>query len=224
MRNWSWLLISALTAAAQAAPPGRVELNFEVLRNGSPVAEVTHRLEHDGRVYQLTETWSGKGLYALLGTARRTSRGMVRDDGLHPQEFRDERTGRRTARATFDWAANTMTLQYRGEARTEALPPDASDRLAFLFDFAFSAPPAQEVSFHLMDGRGKSRHVYRVDGSEQLATPAGSFETLRLVRRTDDELAEIWLATGRSYLPVRIRVTEKDGASYDQVVKQISPP
>jgi hypothetical protein len=27
MRNWSWLLISAAAAAAQAAPPERVELS-----------------------------------------------------------------------------------------------------------------------------------------------------------------------------------------------------
>jgi len=75
-----------------------------------------------------------------------------------------------------------------------------------------------------MDGRGKSRHVYTVEGTERLRTPAGEFHALRLVRRTDDEVAEIWLATERSYLPLRVRVTEKDGTRYDQVVVQISVP
>jgi hypothetical protein len=223
MRNWSWLLISAC-AAAHAAPPARVELSFEVLHNGSSVAQVAHRLQHDGHVYELTEAWSGRGLYALLGTARRTSRGRVGEEGLQPMEYRDERTGRRTARARFDWHAKTVTMQYKGDARVVPLPPDASDRLAFLFDFAFSPPPEGEISFHLMDGRGKSRHVYVVEGTEQLTTPAGPFEALRLVRRTDDEIAEIWLATRHSFLPLRIRVTEKDGTRFDQVVVQISVP
>jgi hypothetical protein len=223
MRNWSWLLISAV-AAVHAAPPERVELSFEVRHNGSSVAQVEHRLRHDGRVYELTETWSGKGLYALLGTARRTSRGIVAQDGLHPLEYRDERTARKTSRATFDWQAQTVTLQYKGEPRIVPLPPYASDRLAFLFEFAFSSPPAGEVPFHLMDGRGKSLHVYVVEGTERLATPAGEFDALRLARHTEGEVAEIWLATGRSYLPLRVRVTGKDGTRYDQVLTRISPP
>ncbi|MGH8740180.1 MAG: DUF3108 domain-containing protein [Burkholderiales bacterium] len=218
-----WLLIST-AAAVHAAPPERVELSFDVLHNGSSVARVEHRLQHDGRVYELTETWSGKGLYALLGTARRTSRGTIAHDGLQPQEYRDERTGRRTARARFDWQAQTVTLQYKGDPRVLPLPADASDRLAFLFDFAFSPPPAAQVTFHLIDGRGKSRHVYALDGRERLTTPAGQFEAFKLVRRTDGELAEIWLAAERSYLPLRIRVTEKDGALYDQVLTKISAP
>jgi hypothetical protein len=223
MRNWFWLLIST-AAAVDAAPPERVELSYEVAHNGSSVAQVAHRLHHDGRVYELTETWSGKGLYALLGSARRTSRGTIAPDGLQPVEYRDERTGRRTARARFDWQARTATLQYKGDPRVLALPPDASDRLAFLFDFAFSPPPNGEISFHLLDGRGKSRHVYAVDRTERLTTPAGQFETLKLVRRTDDERTEIWLAVDRSYLPLRVRVIEKDGGLFDQVVTRISTP
>jgi hypothetical protein len=223
MRNWFWLLISA-AAAVDAAPPERVELSYEVAHNGSSVAQVAHRLHHDGRVYELTETWSGKGLYALLGSARRTSRGTIAPDGLQPVEYRDERTGRRTARARFDWQARTATLQYKGDPRVLALPSDASDRLAFLFDFAFSPPPNGEISFHLLDGRGKSRHVYAVDRTERLTTPAGQFEALKLVRRTDDERTEIWLAVERSYLPLRVRVIEKDGGRFDQVVTRISTP
>lgn len=223
MRNWCWLLISA-AAAVHAAPPARVELSYDVRHNGSSVAQVVHRLQHDGSAYQLTETWSGKGLYALLGTAKRTSRGTIAPDGLHPVEYRDERTARKTARAHFDWQAHTATLQYKGEPRVLPLPPDASDRLAFLFDFAFSPPPSGEVAFDLFDGRGKSRHVYTVDGTQRLATPAGEFQALRLVRSSDDQTAEIWLAVERSYLPLRVRVTEKDGEQIDQLLTQISTP
>ena len=63
-----------------------------------------------------------------------------------------------------------------------------------------------------------------MEGRDRLQTPAGEFDTLRLVRRTRGELAEIWLATERSYLPVRVRVTENDGTRYDQVLVKISIP
>lgn len=224
MRNWSWLLISAvlLAASALAAPPGRVEIAYEIARNGTAVAEVLHLIEHNGRIYQVTETWKGRGLLALRGSAKRTSRGIVSAEGLKPLEFTDERTGRNTARAKFDWEAKTLVMQYKGEPRTEPLPARAHDRLAFLFDFAFAPPRTKEVTFDLLDGRGQSRHVYTVNGHERLTTPAGEFDALRLLRVANDERAEIWLAAEHSHLPLRILVVGKDGTRYDQVATKIS--
>lgn len=223
MRNWCWLLISAAVGAAHAAPPERVQITYEIARNGSAVAEVVHRMQHNGRLYELSETWKGKGLFALHGSAKRTSRGVVSAEGLKPLEFTDERTGRRTARAKFDWQAKTLTMEYRGEPRHQQLPERAHDRLAFLFDFAF-APlrPGGEVTFDLMDGRGQSRHVYSVNGRERLKIPAGEFDAIKVVRRTGDERAEIWLAAELSHLPLRVLVVHKDGTRYDQVATKIS--
>lgn len=223
MRNWCWLLISAALGAAHAAPPARVEIAYELARNGHAVADVMHRMQHNGRTYELTETWKGRGLFALRGSAKRTSRGVVSAQGLRPLEFTDERTGRRTARAQFDWAGKTMTMQYRGDPRREPLPARAHDRLAFLFDFAF-APlrSGAEVTFNLMDGRGQSQHVYSVNGRERLNVPAGEFNAIKVVRRTADELAEIWLAADLSHLPLRVLVVQKDGTRYDQVATRIT--
>src|SRR5438105_4802437 len=78
MRNWSWLLISVAGIAA-AEPPPRVELVFTLTRNGSVMAEVTEQLQYAGGNYQLTETGTGKGFYALLGSARRVSQGEDRE-------------------------------------------------------------------------------------------------------------------------------------------------
>ena len=45
-----------------------------------------------------------------------------------------------------------------------------------------------------------------------------SFEQVR-----DDKRAfDVWLATERSYLPVRIRYTEKDGTAFDSLVEAIN--
>jgi len=224
MRNWFWFLISALCWAVQAfaLPPQRVELAYDVARNGTIVAELLHVVEHNGRTYQITETWKGRGLLSLRGTAVRTSRGLIAPDGLKPLEFADERTGRNTARAKFDWEAKTITLQYRGEPRTEPLPAQAHDRLAFAFDFAFAPPRKGEVAFDLFDGRGLSRHVYTVGGRERVRTPAGEFDSLKITRGNEDERTDIWLAADLSYLPVRILVVEKNGTRYDQVATRIS--
>lgn len=230
MSSWCSLRIEALAvvlacfaAAAWAAPPRQVELSYETSRNGITLAQVTYALEHDARSYQITETTKGRGILALRGTARRTSRGIVTPEGLKPVEFTDERTGRNTARASFDWNAKTVTLQYKGEPRTEPLPPNAHDRLAFLLDLAF-APQRHEVVYDLFDGRGQSHHVYTNGGHERLKLPIGEFDALRFFRGSGDERSEVWLARELGYLPVRVLVTEKDGTRYEQVATKITTP
>ncbi|TMI21909.1 MAG: DUF3108 domain-containing protein [Betaproteobacteria bacterium] len=112
MRNWFLLLIS-VAALAQAAPPARVEIDYEVTRNGMALADIEHRFEHTGGAYQVTETWRGRGLFYLRGKIRRESRGAITAQGLQPLEYSDKRTGRDTERATFDWNAKTVTRSFR---------------------------------------------------------------------------------------------------------------
>lgn len=229
MRRSCWLLTSltaALSATAQTAPPARVELEYALLRNGWVMAEVVERLEHGNGTYRLTETWRGKGVYALLGRAQRTSAGNLRADGPQPREYVDERSGRDTQRVSFDWGANTITRRYKGATRTEPVPADTQDRLSFLLALAFSSQKGEPVSFHVADGRGMSRHTYKPNGRERVATPAGEFDAVKLTRKNEGsgEVAEIWLAADRGYLPVRIVVVEKDGTRYEHVATRISQP
>ena len=223
MRNWCWLLIS-LAGIAAAEPPPRLEMVLTMTRNGSTMAEVTERLEYAGGNYQLTETWKGKGIYALLGSARRVSQGSIEQGTLRPREFFDERSGRDTARAWFDWKAQTLTMQYKGNRASEPLPPNAQDRLSFLFALSLVPGKADSVSYTIADGKGLSRHVYKVVGRERVRVPAGEFDAVKLARGGEDrESAEFWLAAERNYIPVRLLVVEKDGTRYEQVATRISP-
>ena len=217
------LLCAAFAGAAWPAPPRHVELTYETARNGTVLAEVHYLLEHDGRTYRITETTKGRGILAFRGTIRRTSRGIVSPEGLKPVEFADERTGRNTARANFDWDQKTVTQQYKGEPRVEPLPPRAHDRLAWLFDFAF-APPGREAVFNVFNGRGQSHHVYTLAGTERVKTPLGELEALRFMRGSGDERTEVWFARKLDFLPVRLLVLEQDGTRYEQLATKISPP
>ena len=223
MRNWLWLLIS-VAGLAFAEPPPRLEVTYLLTRNGSAMAEVVERLEYSNGNYQLTETWKGKGIYALLGSARRVSQGTISHNVLRPREFFDERSGRDTARAWFDWKTQTLTMQYKGNRGTEPLPANAQDRLSFLFALSLLPGNGDSVSYSIADGKGLSRHTYKVVGRERLRTPAGEFDTVKVARQGDDrETAELWLASERSYIPVRLLIQEKDGNRYDQFATALSP-
>jgi len=229
MRKSFWPLTSLLFAAAalaQPVPPLRIEIEYELTRNGSTMAEVVDRLELGNGAYQMTETWRGRGIYSLLGRAKRTSEGFLDANGPRPREYMDERSGRDTQRVSIDWAAKTITRRYKGNTRTEPVPPDSQDRLSFMLALAFLAPKGEPVGFHVVDGRGMSRHTYKPNGREKLGTPAGVFDTIKLIRSNEGsgEAAEIWLAAERHYLPVRIVLQEKDGTRLEHTATRISQP
>jgi len=206
------IVLSLACAAATAAPPQRVEIAYEISRDGQVLAEVTQRLEHDGRSYLLSETWKGKGLLGLRGEAVRSSQGAIAADGLRPQKFEDKRPGRETRHAEFDPAAKTPTLQRQ-------------DQLSFIWTFAF-APPPGAVTVGAADGKNVTSYTYQASGREKLKTPAGEFDALKLVKRRDnpqDKATEIWLAVDRQYIPLRILVIDKEGKRLDQVAVKITP-
>jgi hypothetical protein len=225
MRRGCHYLLAVGVSAAAAAPPASVEIEFELTRNGGTVAQITERLERSGEEYQLTETWKGRRFYALLGSARRVSRGSLTASALRPREFFDERSGRDTARAWFDWQTHQVTMQYKGERKTEPMFPDTQDRLSFLVALSLLPGRAQSASFHIVDGKGLSHHQYQVLGRERLTTPAGEFDTVKVARLSEgerQETAELWLAAELGYLPVRLLVVENDGTRLDQMAVRVS--
>jgi hypothetical protein len=230
MRSFLFLLTSlvVVVGAASAAPPARVDIAFEVSRDGSRVAEVVDRFEHGEGRYRVVETWRGRGLYSLAGEIVRSSHGSVGPAGPRPLEFTDERSRRAPARAVFDWSANTLVLHRKGETRTEPMPPEAQDRVSFLLALAFTPPRRRPAVFSVTDGGGVSRYVFEAAGREQVKVPAGEFEALKIVRRPEDagdrRVTEIWLARSLGWLPVRIVLVERDGTRLDQQAVAVTVP
>ncbi|HEU4352651.1 MAG TPA: DUF3108 domain-containing protein [Burkholderiales bacterium] len=217
-----WLALAMFTAGAHAELPARMQITYEVQRNGRAMAEISAALEYANGRYSLTEQWHGRGMYALLGKAARTSSGTVAGSLLRPIEFSDERSGRDTARAWFDWGAKTLTMRYKGKTKREPIPPNAQDRISFVLALALAPTGTKAMDFHLVDGKGVSHHVYDFGARERVATPAGEFEALKVERVTEDRRLEIWLATALGNMPVRVLVADSDGSRYDQVATRVS--
>ena len=54
MRNlYLTIALSLICAPLAAAPPRSVEIGYEIAKDGSVLAEVSQRLEHDGRTYRI---------------------------------------------------------------------------------------------------------------------------------------------------------------------------
>ena len=208
----------------QSAPPERVKLTYDTSYNGLVVAETVEVLEHDSRTYVITSEVRGRGILALAGVLKRTSRGRITPQGLRPDEYRDQRGERWAVTARFDWSARLLTQEKNGTTETLAMPVTAQDPLSLAYSFAFFPPNGKEFEVTRADGRGLSPFKFVVVGSEKLGTPAGELQTLHISKEPDgpgDKATDIWFASERNYLPVRVLVVDKDGTRADQVVTRI---
>jgi hypothetical protein len=230
IKRFAFVAACLFAGACAAQPPQKVSLTYDLSYNGVVAAELTEVLEHDGKSFSLSSEGRGKGIGALLyrGAAKRSCRGEITSAGLRPLEYRDQRGDKPAAVARFDWARKTLTQEHDGKSETTSMVPALQDRLSFLYNYSFqSSPdlkPGKEIKVTLTDGRGLSHFQYKVAGTETLNTPAGELETVHLVKQRDnqdDKGTEIWFASKRDYLPVRILVTEKDGVRIDQVLTHI---
>ena len=230
-RALPWLFAAMLAQSALALPPQRITIEYDMSHNGTAMAHVVETLQHDGKRYSLESEVKGKGIFALArsGSAKRRSSGDVTSGGLKPSEFRDKRGDRPETVARFDWQKSVVVQGEDGRTETQAIPPAESglvltDRLSFLWNFAFQSLQVKEIRALLSDGRGWSSFRYSIAGQEVLKTPAGDIDAMRLVKvreSGDDRGTEIWLATRRDFVPVRILVTEKDGTRIDQIATRI---
>lgn len=209
---------------AQASPPERITLNYQMARNGSVLGDVVETLEHDGRNYTITSEMKGRGILAIFGPLKRTSRGRISPQGLRPDEFRDQRGSSWVVSAKFDWEARSVTQERSGKSVTLKMPGTAHDPLSLAYSFAFVPPKSKEYDVTRADGRGLTSFRFRVVGNEKLATPVGEMPTLRVAKVPDgpeDKATDIWFAADRDFLPVRVLIVEKDGTRSDQIITRI---
>jgi hypothetical protein len=208
---------------ALAAPPAHVTLAYDTSYNGMAVGEVVEVLDHDDRTYTITSEVT-KGILTIAGTFKRMARGRITPQGLQPDEYRDQRGRNWAVAAKFDWTAQTVTQERDGKSETLKIPPSARDPLSLAYSFAFAQPAGKSFEVMRADGRGLTPFRFTVVGTEKLSTPAGELQTLHVAKERDgpeDSSTDIWFATEKSYLPVRVLVVDKRGTRADQILSRI---
>ena len=166
----------------------------------------------------------------LIGARTRTSTGRLTADGLLPTRFADK--FRTEVAAHFERDKDKVSFS----ANTPDLPllPGMQDQLsvfvqlgAMLAGEPAKYPSGTNISFETIGPRSGETWVITVDGEEKLDLPGGEINAIKLSRkprREFDQTAELWLAPALGYLPVRIKITEKNGDFVDQVWRATEAP
>ena len=217
-----------VTALALALPGSmRLKYNAEGLKDNLTYRARAEILwQHDGSQYEARMEVSA----FLVGARVRTSTGKIGPEGLLPDRFSDKFRSEQAAH--FERGKNKVTFS--------ANTPDApllvglQDQLSVLFQLASMLgggpakyPPGTDIVFETIGPRSPETWVIRVVGEELLNLPGGqapSLKLTRLPRRDYDQTTELWLAPEFGYLPVRIKITDKNGDFVDQLWRSAEPP
>lgn len=222
----------AAESPAPAAPPAeepiafpqRIELEFDIAKSAdhAPMGRVVHRFERDGARYLIRSESFATGIAVLFATGRyvQESRGTITAQGLRPDHF-FVRRGRaeRTESAAFDWAGARATVSAGGASREWALQAGAQDQLSLLHQLSFligqSAPPPLMVT----NGRRFFTTTLEILGRETVATGLGPVSALQVRSQLEGESRmNVWLAPDYGNLPVKLRVRDRRGEEFEQVL------
>lgn len=181
----------------------------------------------DGSHYQLRQSIS----ILFLGSRAQQSQGLVTTRGLRPERFTDEARKERTAQLDFE----THRVRFSdGATATADIGDDAQDRLSVFVQLGAliaaapqDYPRGTRIRFETVGVRHVDPWTFEVQGPEVLHLPAGDTPALKLQRLPqdgDDQTDELWLGTGLSYLPVRIRLSQGGGDWVDLQLRDHETP
>jgi len=231
---------SAANAAAQAAAepqvipgatvtspvlPPRVDLAYNVYygTHGFLIGEAVYRFEHADNQYRIATVGKARGLAALIlrGQGKVESRGLITASGLQTLEFAVERGGPdRRESAVFDWEAGIVTMH---DNKTAALDLPTFDPMTIMWQFYFTPPTSDEVSFSLATPRRMTRYTVTREATEKIEWTQGTVDAERWHRRSDDGKTDayVWLAPALRYIPVKMRVVNTDRGTVEVLLSSI---
>ncbi len=218
------LVIPGAATTGKTLPP-RVDLAYKVFygTRGFLIGDAVYRFEHTGNRYRIATVGEARGLAALVlrGQGKIESRGLITDAGLQPLTFRVERGGPdRVESATFDWEAGTVTMR---DDRTLALDMPTFDPLSLMWQYYFTPPADNVITFTIATARRLMRYTITREGMEQVEWSQGTLEAERWHRRSDDGKTDayVWLAPSLRHLPVKMRVSNTDRGTIEVMLDAI---
>lgn len=221
------IVLSLLVVASGAqALPKNIQLEYDVTRNGKRFATLKESFTQNGKQYRIKSVTKGLGLYALLGERVLTSAGKVTKEGLKPSHFElhQGKSDKKTLIANFDWVKSKLNMQIKGETKTENLAKGTQDLASYVYQFMFNPPTKDVVKVALTTGKKLNQYEYKVIARDLAVNAANTnYKTLQISNEAaaSEDKKQLWLAQDQYYLPVRYKLTDEDGDSFEQTLTKI---
>ncbi|WP_455218426.1 DUF3108 domain-containing protein [Kaarinaea lacus] len=122
--------------------------------------------------------------------------------------YKDTNKGsERDAVLTFDWEKNVVTNNINDEPWNLDIKKGTLDKLLYQLSIMIDLvndSKRTNLKYAVADGGKLRTYIAEIKEPEIIKTPAGSFETVRIVRESRKSITTLWCAPSLKYLPVRI--------------------
>jgi hypothetical protein len=173
---------------------------------------------HDGAQYSARLEISAWGFRVRTWT----SKGALDEGGLQPLRFGDKPRG---AELATHFQRDKGIISFSANNPDVPLQAGAQDKLSAILQLSALVGGAPErynagnsIRFQAADAHNAELWDFQVGALEALELPGGPKQALKLSKaptREFDQRIEVWLAPDMHYLPVRLRITEANGAFAD---------
>ncbi|HNB65868.1 MAG TPA: DUF3108 domain-containing protein [Rhodocyclaceae bacterium] len=203
------------------AASGKVQYNVIRGERNFIIGRTTHAWTHDKEHYSMETVIETVGLVGLIKPFRMVQRseGRIGAHGLLPDKFTVERDGQVKERADFDWSTAKVVLMAGDRRREFDLAEGDQDVLSLMHQLSLQPDGPMNAELLVVTGKSAVRSAIRNLGLEDLEVPAGRVSAYHLgsTGHNGELKIDIWLAKDYANLPVRLKITDKNGDVLDQV-------
>jgi hypothetical protein len=210
----------------QPPPPGYVfptkqTLTYTVDWRVFTAGTAVFQLEQEGSVQKITATADTVGAVTMLfPVVDRFQAGFDTKTGCSTGFSKQLQEGRRRVSSdlSFDYKAGKQTQVEKNlvkgtqKEQTASIPACVTDSLSAIF-YAASQPMVvgQSIRFPLADSMRTVTVAMKVEAKEEIKTPAGTFQTIRVEPTADEGIVKnrgniwVWYTDDARHMPVQIR-------------------
>lgn len=176
---------------------------------------------------------SSESRAAILGKIlENRSEGRIDAFGLAPVTWYEKRTRKEGNTTSFDRAAKSVTFSV-GE-KSYPLLGGEQDRASAQWQLAAVARAAPEKMvagsewrFFVAGRRDAEQWTFKVVGRDKIRTALGTLEAVHFTKSPPadepDQKLDLWLAPGKEWYPVKLRLEENAGEFIEQAIVGINP-
>lgn len=159
------------------------------------------------------------------------SEGIIGEYGLAPTVFTEKRLRRPQTTTTFD--RQSKTISFTKSDQTYPIKGGEQDRSSAIWQLAGIArgapakfKPGSVWTFFVAGQSDAEPWAFKVIKQEKINTPLGDMNAFHVVRLpkpdSKGQQLDVWFAPSLEWYPVRLRFTEADNDSIEQLLQKIS--
>lgn len=144
---------------------------------------------------------------------------------VRPAKYRG-RQGSQSVNFDFDWESGHARGSSEGKPVDMPLPDDAQDlnsiQIQVMLDLKNGNVPP---TFHIIDKDEMKEFIYRREGTEQLRTDIGTFDTIIVSSRhfaNDRRVLRMWFAPALGYVPIQAERTRDGKLEFAMRIKSLT--